>query len=236
MRNLRIGAGALISLTVVFLLFSSCSKKHDKEEPLVITPTVNPIPYSVLVYFITPSDKTFNADYYKATRTAILDLQGYYKTQLGNKTFVLNPVVVDTFTSQHNSSWFNTNNGDSISGSGSTYAYYNTKFELQQYLGSKFDMTTFTYFAYVQADFPDETIPKGLAAEGMANLIGLTGQFPGSWTGADGHALGHAFGLHEPTTETSNGIMSLGWPNYPNCVFTQAEKDSLNLSPFLQTH
>jgi hypothetical protein len=233
MRNFKICAQALLCLTVIFLLFSSCSKKHDKE-PLVITPTVNPIPFSVLVYFITPSDKTFNADYYRAARTAILSLQGYYKTQLGTKTFVLNPVVVDTFTSQHNSTWFNSNNGDSISGGG-PFAYYNTKFELQQYLGSKFDTTTYTYFAYVQADFPDETIPRGLAAEGMENLVGIAGKYPGGSTGADGHALGHAFGLPEPATETSNGIMSLGYPNYPNCVFTQAEKDSLNKSPFLQT-
>jgi hypothetical protein len=233
MRNLRICAEALLCLTFIFLLFSGC-KKHDKEEPLVITPTVNPIPLSVLVYLITPSDKTFNPDYYRAAKTAILSLQGYYKTQLGTKTFVLNPVVVDTFTAQHNSTWFNSNNGDSISHSG-PYGYFNTKFELQQYLGSKFDTTMYTYFAYVQADFGDETIPRGLAAEGMSNLVGLASKYPDGSTGADGHALGHAFGLPEPATQTANGIMSLGYPSYPNCVFTQAEKDTLNLSPFLQT-
>jgi len=214
-------------------LLNSC-KKHDKEEPLVINPTVSPIPYSVMVYLITPSDKTFNPDYYRAARTSILSVQNWYKAQLSNKTFTLNPVVVDTFTSVHNSSWFASFNGDSISGTGNTYSYYNTYYELQQRLSDKFDTTHFTYFAFVVSDFADETKPKGVAAEGVSNLAGLSGQFPGSWTGADAHALAHAFGLPEPATESSNGVMSLGWPNYPNCVFTQEEKDYLNASPFLK--
>jgi len=216
-----------------FFLFSGCSKKNDSA-PLVINPTVNPIPYSVLVYLVTPTDKSFNSQYYIAARSSMLNLQNWYKTQLGNKTFVLNPVIVDTLTGLHNSSWFSSNNGDSVSGSGSLYAYYNTKYEMKHLLGDKFDTALYTYFVYVAADFPDETIPRGLAAVGLANLTGLSGQFPGSWIGADGHALSHAFGLHEPTTETSNGMMSLGWPNYPNCIFTQAEKDSLSASPFLK--
>jgi hypothetical protein len=28
--------------------------------------------------------------------------------------------------------------------------------------------------------------------------------------------------------------MSKGWSSYPNCVLTQVEKDSLNVSPFFQ--
>jgi len=51
----------------------------------------------------------------------------------------------------------------------------------------------------------------------------------------DAHALAHAFGLPEPAVQTSNGIMSAaGIPKWPNCVFTPAEKDSLNVSPFVQ--
>lgn len=233
MRKVLIGTYAFLLLPGAVILFNGCSKKNDAQAPLVINPTINPIPYSIMVYFITPKDKTFNPDYYRGARSAILDLQKWYKTQLG-KTFVLNPVVIDTFTSSHNASWFSSFNGDSISGTGSLYAYYNTFYELQQSLEDKFDTTHFTYFAYVGADFPDETKPKGLAVEGLNDLVGLSGQFPGSWMGADAHALGHAFGLPEPSTETSNGVMSLGWPNYPNCVFTQNEKNYLTALPFLQ--
>ena len=83
-----------------------------------------------------------------------------------NKTFVLNPVVVDTLTGLHESSWFTSDNGPEISGS-SAYAYHNVKYEMKQLLGSKFDTSLYTYFVYVPANIRDETIPRGLAVEGL---------------------------------------------------------------------
>jgi hypothetical protein len=226
---------AIIFVTGTVLLLASCHKKNDSPEPPpVIIPTTNPIPYSVLVYLITPNDKTFNADYYRAAKACMQNLQTWYKTQLG-KTFILNPVVVDTLTALHNTAWFEGNNGDSISGTGTIYSYYNTKFELKQQLGSKFDTTKFVYFAWVVSDFPDETIPRGVAAEGSPNLDGLLSKFPDAWKGADGHALAHAFGLPEPSVVNDQAIMSTGWPKFPNCIFTQDEKDSLSVSPFVQS-
>jgi len=114
------------------------------------------------------------------------------------------------------------------------YAYNNVKYEMKQLLGSKFDTSLYTYFVYVQANIPDETVPRGLAVEGSNNLDGLVDKV-NFFMGMDAHALAHAFGLPEPTVETSNGIMSaVGIPKWPNCVFTPEEKDSLNVSPFLQ--
>ena len=221
-----------IFLVAVIFSFNSCSKKNDSERVTII-PTVNPIPYTVMVYLITPTDKSFNPQYYIGAKACVLRLQAWYKSQLGsNKTFVLNPVVVDTLTGLHNSSWYNSHNGPPISDS--VYAYYNTKNEMQQLLGANFDTAHYTYFAYVVADFPDETIPRGLAVEALANLEGVSGDNPDSWIGAAGHALGHAFGLPEHSTESSIEIMSAGFPKYPHCIFTQAEKDSLNASPFFQ--
>jgi hypothetical protein len=232
MRNLLVLTYISILAGMVFL-FNSCSKPDTK---LVINPTVNPIPYSVLVYLITPTDKSFNPQYYTAVKSCALSLQNWYKLQMGNnKTFVLNPVVVDTLTGLHNSTWYNNNNG-SFSGNGA-YAYHNTLYEMQQLLGANFSTTNYTYFVYVAADFGDETIPKGLAAEGLGNLIGLSGQHPNSWMGAGGHALGHAFGLPEPGgIENPQAIMSTGYPQYPNCILQQPEKDSLNASLFFKTH
>jgi hypothetical protein len=231
MRKVPAKAYTPLVLASILILVSSCSKKDD---PLVITPTVNPIQYSIVAYMITPPDKKFNSDYYRGARDAMLDLQEWYKSQLNGKTFVLNPVVIDTLTGIHNSDWFNLDHGDSISGNYNIPCYYNTKYELKQLLGSKFDTAQYTYFVFVQANFPDETIPKGLAAEGLDNLKGLAGDSPNGSRGADGHALAHALGLPEPATESSDGIMSNGYPKYPNCVFTQEEKDSLNASPFIK--
>jgi len=235
---MRISSGifyAFIFLTGTVILSTSCKKNHEPE-PLVIIPTVNPIPYSVVAYLITPTDKTFNPDYYRAAKSTIIDLQGWYKNQMGNaKTFVLNPVVLDTLTGLHNSAWFNVNNGDSLYNNTVAYGFYNTKYELKQLLGSQFDTVHTVYFVFVAADFPDETVPRGVAAEGLQNLEGLASSKPNTWRGGAGHALGHAFGLNEVAVQNADGIMSGGFPKYPACVLKPWEKDSLNASPFFQT-
>lgn len=231
MKKLSRGFYAFILLCTFVLIFSNC-KKNKNEEPLVITPTVNPVPYTVQVYLLTPNDQTFNPDYYRAARSTILDLQAWFKTQMGGKTFELNPVVVDTITGSHNSSWYTSNNGDVSNNTPS--GFFNTKSDMKQLLGSRFDTTLYTYLIWTTVPFPDETIPRGIAVESSANLDGvLGGHGPDSWTGAAGHALGHAFGLPE-VTPNPDGIMSNGWPHYPNCVLKPAEKDSLNASPFFK--
>jgi hypothetical protein len=230
MRNLLLRPYIFILIGMGSLL-NSCSKHHS--EPLVINPTVNPIPYSVLIYLITPTDQKFNPQYYAAVKSCALSLQNWYKIQMDGKSFVMNPVVVDTLTGLHNSSWYNSNNGPSISGN-TVYAYHNTLYEMHQLLGSNFDSTHFTYLVYVPSDFPEETIPKGLGVEGLADLQGLIGQNQNLWIGVGGHALGHAFGLPEVAIENSQAIMSTGYSKYPNCILQQPEKDSLNASPFFK--
>jgi hypothetical protein len=221
----------VVSLTAIIPLFISCSK-HHKDPPLVIIPTTNPIQYSVMVYLLTPDDQAFNPQYYKGVKSCVLNLQNWYKSQIGSKTFVLNPIVVDTITGLHNSAWYNTDNGAAISGTDSAFGFHNTAYDMQQLLGAKYNTSSITYFAFVAARFPDETIPKGLAVEGLDNIKGLTGTNPNPSMGASGHALGHAFGLREVSVENTQAIMSTGFPLYPNCILQQSEKDSLNASPF----
>ncbi|HYV54959.1 MAG TPA: hypothetical protein VE933_10295 [Chitinophagaceae bacterium] len=232
MRTLLASAYAFVCFAGTFFLLTSCSKKNETEQLPVINPTVNPISYSTIVYLLKPTDKSWNPSYYNAAKSSMLQLKDWYKNQLG-KTFILNPVVVDTLSGLHASDWYADNNGPEISGS-VVYAYNNVKYEMKQLLGSKFDTSLYTYFVYVQANIPDETVPRGLAVEGSNNLDGLVDKV-NFFMGMDAHALAHAFGLPEPTVETSNGIMSaVGIPKWPNCVFTPEEKDSLNVSPFLQ--
>jgi len=232
MRTLLASAYAFVCFAGTFFLLTSCSKKNETEQLPVINPTVNPISYSTIVYLLKPTDKSWNPSYYNAAKSSMLQLKDWYKNQLG-KTFILNPVVVDTLSGLHASDWYADNNGPEISGS-VVYAYNNVKYEMKQLLGSKFDTSLYTYFVYVQANIPDETVPRGLAVEGSNNLDGLVDKV-NFFMGMDAHALAHAFGLPEPTVETSNGIMSaVGIPKWPNCVFTPEEKNSLNVSPFLQ--
>lgn len=209
----------LIFTVILFAIFG-CKKHH--EDPLVIIPTVNPIPYSVQVFLITPTDKKFDGNSYKGIKSAILNIQEWYRGQLG-VTFTLNPVVVDTISGLHETTWYGANNGFN----GSTrYAYYNALHEIKELLGANYDSSHIVYFTFIQSNFPDETVPKGLAVEGSDNIKGLVN---GGHTalGASGHALGHAFGLPEVQVTNDQAIMSTGFPLYPNCILVQAEKDSL---------
>jgi hypothetical protein len=54
-----------------------------------------------------------------------------------------------------------------------------------------------TFFVYCPSDFPDQTIPRGLAVEGTNNLEGLMGTSSNFFIGMDTHVLAHAFGLPE---------------------------------------
>ena len=231
MRNLCTSASVVILLLTASL--TACKKDHS-EPPPVITPTVTPIPYSVMAYLVTPTDKTFNADYYRAIKSALLAIQDYYKGQMGGKTFTLNPVVLDTISADHNSAWFTQDNGPTISGTAGVKSYHNTFYEMNSLLGARFDTTHITYIAWVVADFPDETIPRGLAAEGMPNITGLIAKSPNPWRGAAAHALAHAFGVPEPLQPDPNGLMSEGYPHFPNCVLESFEKDTLNHTPFFK--
>jgi len=228
---------AILVLIGSFVLFNSCSKEHGSESQLpVIAPTVNPLPHSVLVYLVTPSDRKIDFNYYNAAKSTLQNLQSWYKTQMANgKTFVLNPVVVDTLTGLHPSSWYGDDNGPDISGS-DFHAYHNIKYEMKDLLGSKFDTSLYTFVVYVPSDFPDETIPRGLAVEGLNNLNGLVDN-SNFFIGMNAHSLAHAFGLPEPAVQTTDGIMSAaGISKYPNCVLEPVTKDSLNASPFFQVH
>jgi len=229
MRKLSSVTWLFTLLSTLVLLLGNCKK--DKEEPLVITPTVNPAPYSLQVYLLTPNDQTFNPDYYRAAQSAILDLQKWYKTQMAGKTFELNPVVVDTITGSHNSAWYTSNNGEVSNNSPS--GFFNTMSDMKELLGSKYDTALYTYLVWTTVPFPDETIPRGIAVESSENLDGLASG-PNSFTGAAGHALGHAFGLPEVAVPNPDGIMSNGWPKYPNCILKPFEKDSLNKNPFFK--
>ena len=198
-----------------------------------------PIINSVLVYLITPRDNQFNPAYFTALKNATLNLQEWYKSQMvDNKTFVLNPWIVDTLTGLHDSTWYYSNNGD-ISGTDPRfYGFYNTMNDLQEQLGSSFNTTDYVYFVYVASPGGGAGIP-GFCAMGDQDLKGLLGENPENlnpnrWIGGGGHELGHAFGLPHPANENGLALMWTGYLIYPDCILQQEDKDLLNSSPFFR--
>lgn len=201
--------------------------------------TVNPIMKSVVVYLITPRDNQYNPNYYDALKNATTNLQTWYKTQMGNnKTFVLNPLILDTLRGLHDSVWYNSNNG-SISGTDPRfYGYFNTLYEMQQLLGNSFNTSDYTYVVYVAAPGGGAGT-TGFCAMGDQDLKGLLGQNPDNldpdrWIGGDGHEMGHAFGLPHPDNQNPEALMWTGYTIYPNCILQQTDKDILNASPFFR--
>jgi PKD repeat protein len=203
------------------------------------TLTINPIMKSVVVYLITPKDNQFNPNYYNALKNEATNLQTWYKSQMGNnKTFVLNPLILDTLRGLHNSAWYNSNNG-SISGTDPRfYGYYNTFNEMQQQLGSRFNTSNYVFFVYVAAP-GDGAGAAGFCAMGDQDLKGLLGQNsenlnPNRWIGGGGHELGHSFGLPHPDNQNGQALMWTGYLTYPNCILQQTDKDILNASTFFR--
>ena len=201
--------------------------------------TVAPIMKSVLAYLVTPKDKQFNERYYQAAKDALLDLQDWYKQQMGdNRTFVLNPLVVDTLTGLHDSAWYNSDNGSMSGTDPRYYAYYNTFYEMQQLLGNRFNISDYVYLVYVAAA-GDGAGGTGFTAMGDQDLKGLLGENPDNlnpnrWIGGAGHELGHAFGLPHPANENGQAIMWTGYINYPDCILQQSDKDILNNGSFFR--
>lgn len=200
--------------------------------------TIDPILNSSVVYLVTPRDVKFNQKYYDAVKNCITNLQAWYKTQIGNKTFVLNPLVLDTLTGLHDSAWYNSNNG-SISGTDPRfYGFQNTYNEISQRLGTAFNTSKYTYLVYVAAPGGGAG-NTGFCALGDQDLKGLLGinpenTNPNRWIGGAGHEFGHSFGLPHPDNQNPQAIMWTGYVTYPNCILQQADKDILNTSPFFK--
>ncbi len=201
--------------------------------------TINPILHSVLVYLVTPKDKTFNQRYYDALKASVLSLRQWYKNQMGNhKTFVINPLVVDTLTGGHDSVWYNGYNGPFSGEDPRFYGYYNTYTDMQALLGSKFNTSQYTYLVYVAAPGGGAGTP-GFCAMGDQDLKGLLGENednlnPNRWIGGGGHELGHAFGLPHPDNQNEQAIMWTGYVMYPDCILQDSDRAILNVSPFFR--
>lgn len=200
---------------------------------------INPIENTLVGYLITPKDNKFNAAYYNAVFSATLNLQSWYKSQMGNnKTFALNKLVIDTVTGLHDSIWYNNYNGSYSGTDPRYYGFYNTYYEVQQILGNRFNTSKYTYFVFVAAPGGGAGA-KGFCAFGDQDLKGLLGinsenLNPNRWIGGDGHELGHAFGLQHPSNQNGLALMWTGYLTYPNCILQQEDKNILNANPIFK--
>lgn len=205
------------------------------QDSLIKQVIIPPANLSVRVFLITPIDRSFNKNYYDVLKTTALNIQTYYKNQLGGRTFTLNNPVIDTLTGLHSYSWYNSDNGSNISGTDPRfYGYYNTLYEISKLVSINTNLYTYIFYVAAPGGGAGST---GQAALGDQDLDGLLSEINNPvkrWIGGSAHEWGHAFGLPHPANQLPTALMWTGYTIYPNCILQQTDKDLLNSNKFFK--
>jgi hypothetical protein len=189
---------------------------------------------TVRVFWLRPTDVAYDQRYPDGIAGVMREAQSFFRQQLG-KTFTLNSPVVEAIAGQHDTNWYINNNCDP---NGDRYAcvIFNMQRELQQRFGLNNPDSRWLFVAEVSAEEvgksggggqPGWVLLSGHDADGAA---GRTEPMP-RWYGGMVHELGHAFGLPDATS-TDGTCMSASFYGYPNCTFSQTQKNGILNGPF----
>ena len=204
---------------------------------------------TVRMIYAAPADREFRSDYRDALGHATVDLQSWYRRQLGGLTFSIYDTTPELCRLSETADYFDQNPWPKV-------------LEGLQHCAPVSGFTsTFAWVVYADLDElcdqrdslgrggPGLTINHGGSLEG---LIGnrLTyygpcgnGPWPGPvtrWIGGSGHELGHVFGLsHPPYCDDRlpscdrDALMHLGHTIYPDTYLRPDDKQVLWRSPFI---
>ncbi|GIE99429.1 cellulose binding domain-containing protein [Paractinoplanes rishiriensis] len=189
---------------------------------------------TVRVFWLKPTDVAFDQRYPDGIGNVMLESQRFFRQQLG-KTFTLNSPVVEVVNGQHDTNWYINNN---CPPNGDRYAcvIFNMQGELRQRFGLGAPDSRWLIVGEVSAEEvgksggggqPGWVMLSGHDADGAA---GKTEPMP-RWYGGMVHELGHAFGLPDATS-TDGTCMSASFYGYPNCTFSQAQKNGMLNGPY----
>ena len=188
---------------------------------------------TVRVFWLKPTDKAFDQAYPDGIAGVMRESQSFYKKALG-KTFTLNDPVVEVVNGKHDTNWYITNNC-----TGSDH-YACVIFNMQSELMQTFGLTTPDPRWLMVAEASAEEVGKSggggqpgwvlLSGHDADGAAGKTEPMP-RWYGGMVHELGHAFGLPDATS-TDGTCMSASFYGYPNCVFSQTQKDGMLNGPY----
>ena len=205
---------------------------------------------TVRVLYAVPLDREFRTEYRNAIRHAVVDLQSWYRQQLGGLTFSLYDATPEQCQLRESSEYYRRDTwGKLVEG-------------LQHCAPVRRGTSEFTWIVY--ADMNTDCDAEGslgrgglgitmLPDEDLEGLIGNRliyygvcggGPWPGPvtrWIGGLGHELGHALGLpHPPGCDEDladvcdrNALMAGGYGDYPNTYLRPDDKERLSRSPFI---
>ncbi len=186
---------------------------------------------TVRVFWLKPSDVPYDRRYPDGIASVMREAQRFFKQELG-KTFTLNDPVVEVVNGDRPRSWY-----ENTPRCGDKYwwAVCNMQEELRRKFGLGAPDSRWINVGEVSAEGDGAgggggngwVILSGHDADGAAGINGPMNR----WYGGMVHELGHAFGLPDATS-TDGTCMSASLYAYPNCHFSQAQKDAIRNGPY----
>lgn len=195
-------------------------------------PAADPPTGTVRVFWLRPSDVAYDQRYPDGIAGVMQEAQRFYKQELG-VTFKLNNPAVEVVTGDHPRSWYeDTPNGDD--------AYWWVVFNMQQELLAKLGLRApdSRWLCVGEISAEKQGVSGGGGGGGWVILSGHdadggagTNGDMNRWYGGMVHELGHAFGLPD-STYTDGTPMSASFYSYPNCHFSQDQKNGILNGPY----
>ncbi|MCF6473806.1 cellulose-binding protein, partial [Nonomuraea sp. MG754425] len=186
---------------------------------------------TVRVFWLKPSDVAYDQRYPDGVAKVMQEAQRFFGRQLG-KTFTLNDPIVEVVNGDQPRSWYeNTPN----CGEKYWWSVCNMQAELRRKFGLGAPDRRWVNVGEVSAEGEGAgggggngwVILSGHDADGAAGINGPMNR----WYGGMVHELGHAFGLPDATS-TDGTCMSASFYSYPNCTFSQAQKNGILNGPY----
>lgn len=204
---------------------SSSPSSSPSPSPSTGTPPVR----TVRVFWLKPSDVADDQRYPDGIAKVMQEAQRFFKQQLG-KTFTLNTPVVEVVNGDQPRTWY-----ENTPKCGEKYwwAVCNMEDELRRKFGLGAPDSRWINVGEISAEGDGAgggngwVILSGHDADGAAGVNGPMNR----WYGGMVHELGHAFGLPDATS-TDGTCMSASFYSYPNCTFSQAQKDGILNGPY----
>lgn len=213
----------------------------------VVVPLIGGRQRTVRVLYVAPPGRDFQAHYRRALQEAFLNLQTWYREQMGGQVFGLQTLNVEECRLPHEEDYY-------------LVSAFNKVHADTQHCGVPSPPFPFlnTWVLYVDlvTGCNDPTGGLGRGRQGLAilprgDLQGLSREpvtspcgpepnYPLSrHLGASAHELGHALGLLHPpgcdqglATCDRSALMFSGWSLYPNTYLTEDDKQQLRGSPY----
>ena len=207
----------------------------------------------VRAVYLVPSNRVLEPGYRLGIEKAMRQVQAFYRSELGGRTFRLHDPVVEVVRTPHTVSWYQSQ----APAADPVYRFWNgvtsDGFSL---MGAQFNDPDDRWLFLIDADplcgqvggagtQGVAVVPKNdsrnLLCESLVSACPGDQQFPGICvsTGGIGHEIGHAFNLPHPSpgscpapdTSCSSALMWTGYLAYPDAYFLDDDRTSLVNSP-----